>query len=937
MLAVQRVLSKILIFIFILAVTACGGGGGSSGTTSSTPFLAVSADNGQTGNELYKLNDAGSISLIKNINTNTSSRPRDYIKMNGSLYYSATDGIHGRELWKSDGTNALLVKDIYPGNSDSSPAMVAVVNNILFFVADDGIHGRELWKTDGTTAGTVLVADINPGLNSSSPAGRYGPSIVPGDSIVFNNELYFIADDGTHGFQLWKTNGTDTAMVVELNTGTNVFANSAPQNLTEFNGSLYFLCACNLSNGLWKSDGTATGTVPVTSIGNMSYPSPNALIVFNGALYFSGSDYAHGTELWKSDGTSTGAGLVKDINPGINSSNIRNLYVINNKLFFSADDGTTGQELWVSDGTDSGTSLVLDIYPGINTANPSYTFPNDSYPDNFTEYNGEAYFVANSGAPGYQLWKSDGTSNGTVQLTTLASSFIGPYGYSSLLNNSGTLYFSTLDTFGMQHLWKSNGTPAGTIDTGISLGSSTSAYFYFASPTNAITSFNNKLYLSISDGIHGFELYQSDGTVSGTSQIADINTTQDDPSSPYPGAWFNGQYYFAADDGMHGLELWKSDGTTNGTQIVKDINIGANNSLPMVFKEYHGMLYFFAHNPDGIGLWKTDGTADGTTLVCLVLENNYLNNQFGFIYPYYYSVTSSLIVYNDELYFTANDGVHGQELYKTDGVAITQVADINPGIGDSWPAYFTTSNGSLYFLAEDGTHGQELWKTDGTPQGTMLVKDISPGLTSTSLGNFTSYNGKLFFTAYTSDYGDELWSTNGTDAGTIMVKDINHTISPANSSNPNGLTVMGGILYFFADDGVNGNQLWRSDGTDAGTSLVKSIFKQNYFYNVPGAFNNKLYFMANDGNGDELWSSDGTDTGTVMLKNIDPAKINIDPYTVPLYFYPMFTEFNGRLFFMANDGVHGQEAWTSNGTSAGTHLIQDLNPGKNNGVAAILF
>jgi ELWxxDGT repeat protein len=132
-----------------------------------------------------------------------------------------------------------------------------------------------------------------------------------------------------------------------------------------------------------------------------------------------------------------------------------------------------------------------------------------------------------------------------------------------------------------------------------------------------------------------------------------------------------------------------------------------------------------------------------------------------------------------------------------------------------------------------------------------------------------------------------------------LVKDIYQ----AGDSSPSALTVVNGTLFFAADDVTHGVELWKSDGTAAGTVLVKDInpgagdSDPNWLTNVNG----RLFFRADDGtNGSELWQSDGTAAGTVLVKDIHPAG-DSSPHNL--------TDVNGTLFFAADDGTTGIELW----------------------------
>ncbi|MBI3782908.1 MAG: hypothetical protein HY270_05855, partial [Deltaproteobacteria bacterium] len=254
------------------------------------------------------------------------------------------------------------------------------------------------WKSDGTGTGTVLLKDINPGSGSSDPSNL----------INVAGTLFFTASDGMNGTELWKSDGTasGTVLVRDIGVGSN---GSDPTNLTNVNGTLFFT-ACDTRDlfndpadcELWKSDGTAAGTVLVKNIfpGAYSYWL-RELTNVNGTLFFKACDTADpfgnpaNCELWKSDGTSAGTVIVKDINPGSRSSNPRYLSNVGGALFFSACDDQSGCELWKSDGTASGTVMFADVLPG----------PASSYPGNFTQLGSDLIFVATNDAYASELWR----------------------------------------------------------------------------------------------------------------------------------------------------------------------------------------------------------------------------------------------------------------------------------------------------------------------------------------------------------------------------------------------------------------------------------------------------------------------------------------------------------------------------------------------------
>ena len=450
-----------------------------------------------------------------------------------------------------------------------------------------------------------------------------------------------------------------------------------------------------------------------------------------------------------------------------------------------------------------------------------------------------------------------------------------------------------------------------------------------------LTSCNNKAYFEArSDTSVGYELWVSDGTPAGTMLVKDI---WPGPGNSYPSGFtaVGSKVFFTAADSLHGRELWVTDGTTAGTSMVLDIWPGSTGSNPVSLTAYNGKLYFNANDSvHGAELWVSDGTAGGTSLVKDISPGTFSGTPYGYV-PLLGSYGYAFNIINGKMYFSANDGTHGTELWVSDGTTAgtSMVADIWSGPGSSTPYFITPFNGSMIFSANDSVHGVETWISDGTTGGTSLLKDINPGISGSSPANNTAYipyNGKLYFGATQAATGYELWSTDGTTAGTGLVKDI---LPGPNSGYPGylySIFVFNNKLFFAATDSVNGLQLWTSDGTTAGTSLFKILSSYTPYNSFPAdmiIYNNRMIFTASLDtiNQFELWTSDGTAAGTHVISpavapNPDPLILgggNGIPYCVA----------NGKLIMNAGFTAIGNELWiyatpTSITETSGDHSIR---------------
>lgn len=429
---------------------------------------------------------------------------------------------------------------------------------------------------------------------------------------------------------------------------------------------------------------------------------------------------------------------------------------------------------------------------------------------------------------------------------------------------------------------------------------------------------NGIWYFSAYSANEGSELWRTDGTTAGTYLVKDINPGTADGDLEYYPNKLNNKIYFSATTAANGNELWSSDGTTAGTQMVADINPGTAGSFIFQTTVYNNKIYFVVNTPTyGEELWGTDGTAAGTQIV------KDINPGLGSA-----GISlSRLSIVNDKLLFTANDGTNGSRLWSTDGTAagtkmISPTMNVNNIIG----AGSTTMNNNIYFPGTAG--GTQLWKSDGTEAGTMKVADIVSVTGGSGINIPVTVGNNIFFKVGTK----ELWKSDGTAAGTVLVKNMEAvsnggTFSPQYMLAYDNNTLIFTCNYTFSwEANPWGCELWKSDGTDAGTTLVKSFTTLNGSVGVtPNNFtkyNGKYYFMAYKSGAVyyELWKTDATPAGTTTVRNTTQFDGS----------YPDgITVANGLMYYITwgASGSTNYGLWQSDGTDAGTQKITETGAG----------
>ena len=634
--------------------------------------------------------------------------------------------------------------------------------------------------------------------------------IFPSNPVDFGGTLFFAGYEPSSGTELWKSDGTETGTVRvrDIQPGP---AGSGPQLFFVFNGTLFFSAGTSDAGyELWRSDGTEAGTVMVRDIQpGMAGSSPFGFAAVNGLVYFV-AQAGFPAQLWQSDGTEAGTVRVSDVLAVPTGSNPFGLTAVGNTLFYWASDSAHGGELWRTDGTPNGTGLI-DLNPG----------PASSNPRNFAALDDALFFAADDGT-GYKLWRATATTTARIDLpvSIIGSSFPGPF----VSLDAMALFVADDGTHGRE-LWKTDGTDAGTVLV-IDIWPGASSSF-----PNGFLIMDGVLYFVADDGVHGRQLWRSDGTETGTVRITSMARGAGPPIA------VNGTLFFAADDGVHGTELWKSDGTEAGTVMVKDINPGGGSTVYWNLTDVAGTAFFVAFEPaTSFGLWKSDGTEAGTVLVKKVQAA---------------TTPGQLINLGGTLFFVASDS-SGQELWRSDGTAegTFMVKDVNPGFPSSSILGLVTAGDRLYFSADDGTHGREVWVSDGTTSGTQLLKDILPGPDSANPQWITPLGDDVLFAASDGVHGFSLWRTDGTEEATELV---------AGGISPSPPFVTHGVAFFSATDGISGFELWRSDGTSAGTGLVADVVpgeRSSSPYQMGDVGSRLLYGATDDLAGRELWALD---------------------------------------------------------------------------------
>jgi ELWxxDGT repeat protein len=431
-------------------------------------------------------------------------------------------------------TRAAQLPDVAVPSPLYPTAAAVTMGGVAYFAADDFVGSQQLYRTDGTPGGTYALTTF--GYPFTTTSGSYLTDLtVVGDTLYFVARLY-----GSGDATLYKSDGTAA--------GTVVAANVWATNLVNLNGTLYFRGGGGpaYSLPLWKSDGTPQGTVIVKQFGDggTAYENEFGLVESGGVLYLSN----HG--LWKSDGTTEGTVPVRVAtqSPSGAPASVSNLGVFGGRVYFASGiDADPYESLWVSDDTTAGTVRI--------EVQDQLLRPSDTEP--MVGVGGRVFFVARTWWNDYDLWVTDGTNAGTHVVKDVSD---GPPRSLTVLPD-GRVAFIAGDGL-VDRLWVTDGTDAGT---------KSFATYGVSGVQGGVTApkvFGSSLYYFAPNPGPTWTLYKSDVTPVGTHAVVTFNgSIRPSPLSDF-GA---GKMFFGADDGVHGAQPYVTDGTAAGTTRVRTV------------------------------------------------------------------------------------------------------------------------------------------------------------------------------------------------------------------------------------------------------------------------------------------------------------------------------------------------------------------------------
>jgi ELWxxDGT repeat protein len=727
----------------------------------------------------------------------------------GKLYYFTTDG-----LWVSDGsaagTNlAVPMQDL--GENLGILANITAVANGVVFIAQQAGQPQQVWASNGTAAGTLPLTRFTP----ASTIGQLALT-APGDG-----RAYLVADDGAHGAQLWRTDGTAAGTVRMTNlTGSNILAATERAQIATVAGKVIFFAGGESGFEPWVVGGSPGAEQPLCTSA-CAAPQTGAMVKAGGNVYFVSLPDLLGSPatLWATDGTRAGTRRIASACAnGCDVYSPLALVPQGGTLYFDVTPAAgAAPQLWATDGTAGGTRLVSLLAAGLGSLFSQLTNGLPAQAPPLATRGVQLFFAAADSTNAQQVWLSEGTPGSELQLTD----FVQPRSsFPQAFVPSGSRVFFLAANGASEGLWQSDGTAAGT-----SLVPGAQPYSDGPVQRPLMAAGGGLLFYLQADS-QAVQLWRTDGTAGGTLQLTALPTgTLISNLAAFP----DGRLFFAVQPAGaapdQAAAIWKSDGTAQGTVRAFDCP-GSPNGLTVIGSS----LYFAAIDTQGAhGIWKSDGTDSGSVLLTTFAPEAFPD-------PGYVPGFTAM---GSRVFFA---GLAPQlTLMVTDGTPAGTAPVALPPAGPAAPFNLTAGVTRIYLL----DHDSHLWRSDGTAAGTAQVS------ADCCLAQIATLGDEAFFSAY-GNQGVFLFHSDGTEAGTGQVF-ANRPISVSNVP----LVVAGGRVFFPADDGEHGLELWQTDGTVSGSRMVSDLAPGPVGSSPAGMTQagNLLFFAADDGlSGSQPWA-----------------------------------------------------------------------------------
>jgi len=802
-----------------------------------------------TGRELWSTDGTAlGTQLLVDLNPGPDSGTIGYdaAVMGGRLYFVGSDGTTYMDIWSTDGTAAgtTQLKSFAPGQGWATPRALTQAGGRLYFIDGYGSSSK-LWTSDGTSAGTFQLLPNGAGTTYSF----FGVPFPAPDGVGF----LFSVLDSKIGAALWYTDGSaaGTAMVADLNPTFDFYGFGAPVAL---GNQLIFSTASPLGSELYITDGTTSGTLLLSDI----EPGPDSSAPYlypigapGGLYYFSAKTAATGRELYQTDGTPAGTVLVTDARPGPEGSNPKPLGFAGGKLVVAADLRGGGANLYVLD--QGHLSALKAPRPDAPASTYFYAFPL-----------GDGLLVSDSGMEGFFF--TNGTPAGTnwipPGITGIQPTLLGEL-------DPGRGIFAGGTTSTGKELMRTDGTAGGTQ----LLADIEQASSLHGSKLAALESPNADDLFGIVTGIPGQNLLgiHKRGVPQDLFGSSDFLAAQGSPTQVWLGD-HDELLVSALDPAAAPFQsiLTTTDGTQRGTAPLVPVP-NATWALSILGSDGRSALLYGSHATLGVELWISDGTAAGTKVLGDLLP------------PAPLSAAPSRVVRLGAIsYLSMPDSSTTQALWRTDYSLAGSSIVIGGLAGDKDAGLMPlVVADKIYFVGDDGVHGSELWVTDGTPAGTHMVLDILPGPSGSAIEDLFEFQGQVHFFAKGNPKGARrLWRSDGTGVGTIKVS----TVKIAKG----GEAVVAGEFVYFKGTAA----LWAYDGQTTFALASQGPGTEVHDPTSLTPVGERIYLAgASDLYGREVYVADATAGSVTLAFDLRPGPANSSP--------SLLTLCSGQLFFRA--------------------------------------